>query len=128
MASFETDTRKTGCPLLHFKDICKRDMKSAAIDMKSWELMVDDHSTWRYLVKEGIKNAENTTSGEEQYQKNHEHVTLPNTNFKCERCDKDCHSKIGLFSHHRCCSINPGANPQYHDRMEADDGFVIAYY
>ena len=27
-------TRKTGCPLLSFKDVCKRGMKSAAIDIK----------------------------------------------------------------------------------------------
>ena len=56
----EKDTRKTGCPLLRFKDVCKRDMKSAAIDIKSWELMVEDRFTWRHLVKEGIKHAENT--------------------------------------------------------------------
>ena len=52
-------TRKTGCLLLRFKDVCKRDMKSAAIDIESWELMVQDR-TWRHLVKEGIKHAENT--------------------------------------------------------------------
>ena len=28
-------THKTGCPLLHFKNVCKRDMKSAAIDIES---------------------------------------------------------------------------------------------
>ena len=47
----------------------------------------------------------NVTGGEE---------LLPNTNFKCERYDKDCHSKIGFFSHQRCCSINPGTNPESH--------------
>ena len=39
-------THKTGYPLLHFKDVCKRDMKSAAIDIESWKLMVKDRSTW----------------------------------------------------------------------------------
>ena len=56
----EKVTCKTGCPLLSFKDICKRDMKSAAIDIESWEFMVQDRSTWRHLVKEGIRHAENT--------------------------------------------------------------------
>ena len=42
------------------KGVCKRDMKSAAIDIESWELMVKDHSTWWHVVKEGIKCAENT--------------------------------------------------------------------
>ena len=56
----ENGTPKTGCSLLRFKDVCKRDMKSAAIDTESWELMVKDCFTWRHLVKEGIKHAENT--------------------------------------------------------------------
>ena len=47
----EKVTRKTGCPLLRFNDICKRDMKLATIDIESWELMVEDRSTWRHLVK-----------------------------------------------------------------------------
>ena len=41
----ENGARKTDCPLLCFKDVCKRDMKSAAIDIESWELMVKDRST-----------------------------------------------------------------------------------
>ena len=56
----DRDTHKTGCPLLRFKDVCKGDMKSAAIDIESWELMVKDCSKWQHLVKEGIKYAENT--------------------------------------------------------------------
>ena len=46
----EKGTRKTDCSLLHCKDVCKKDMKSAAIDI-SWELMVEDHSTLRHLIK-----------------------------------------------------------------------------
>ena len=53
-------THKTGCPFLCFKDVCKRDMKSATIDIESSELMVKDRSTWWHLVKEGIKHAEHT--------------------------------------------------------------------
>ena len=56
----EKGTRKTDWTLLCFKDVCKRDMKSAAMDIESWELMVKDRSTWRHLVKEGIKHEENT--------------------------------------------------------------------
>ena len=53
----EKGTRKTGCPLLRFEDVCKRDMKSAAIDIEIWEFMVEYRSTWRLLVKERIKHA-----------------------------------------------------------------------
>lgn len=34
-------------------------MKSATIEIASWELMVADHSTWQHLEKEGIKHAQN---------------------------------------------------------------------
>ena len=107
----EKGTRKTGCPLLRFKDVCNRDVKYAVIDIESWELMVEDRSAWRHLIKEGIKHAENTRNKRQMEKRNirkaMDTVTLPSTNFKCERCDKDCHSKIGLFSHQRCYSINP---------------------
>ena len=111
----EKDTRKTGCPLLRFKDVCKRDMKFAVIDIESWELTVKDRSTWRHLVNEGIKHAEHTRNMRQVEKRNIRKamstVKLPNTIFKCERCDKDCHSKIGLFSHQKSCLINPGASP-----------------
>ena len=93
--------RKTGCPLLCFKDVCNRDMKSAAIDTESWELMVKDRSTWWHLVKEGIKHAEHTRNMRQVEKRNIRKamgtVTLPFTNFQCERYDKDCHSKIGFL-------------------------------
>ena len=104
----ETSTCKTGYPLIRFKDVCKRVMKSAAIDIESWELMVKDRSTSPKRGNQAFREyTKHATSGEEKYQTSHG----PNTIFKCERCKKDCHSKIGLFSHQRCCSINPGANP-----------------
>ena len=65
---------KTGCPLLHFKDVCKRDMKSAAIDIESWELMVKDRSSWRHHLRGNQayrKYTKHVTSGEEKYQKSH---------------------------------------------------------
>ena len=69
---------------------------SAAIDTESWELMVEDRSTWRHLVKEGIKHTEYTRNMRQVKKRNIRKpmgtVTLPNTVCKCERCDKDCHS------------------------------------
>ena len=93
----------TGCPLLCFNDVCKRDMKSAAIDIESWELMVKDHCIGWHLVKEGIKHAENTQNVRQVEKRNIRKAmgtVATNTIFKCERCDKDCHSKIGL-----CCTV-----------------------
>ena len=78
-------TRKTGWPLLRFKDVCKRDLKSTAIDIESWELMVKDRSTWRHLVKEGIKHAEHTRNRRQVEKRNIrkaiDTVTQPNIIF-----------------------------------------------
>ena len=84
-SELEKDTRKTGCPLLRFKDDCKRDMKSAAIDIEMCELMVKD----RYMAasrkrgnqayREYTKHA---TSGEEKYQESHVHSNTTQYNFQ----------------------------------------------
>ena len=91
----EKGTLKTGCPLLRFKDVCKTDMKSAAIDIESWEFMVEDCSTWRHLVKEEIRHAENTRNMqqvEKRYiRKLMSTKALPRTLFKCKICDTECH-------------------------------------
>ena len=77
-----------GCPYLHFKDVCKRDIKSAVIDIESWELMVEDCFIWQHLVKEGIKHAENTRNMRQVEKRNIRKamgtVVLSNTIFNCE--------------------------------------------
>ena len=94
-------------------------MKSAATDIESLELMVKNCPTWRYLVKEGIKHAQNTRNLKPVEKRNIRKamgtVALYNTIFKCERCDKAFLSKIGLFSYQRCYSINPAANSYSHE-------------
>ena len=120
----DRDTRKTGFPLLRFKDVCRRDMKFAAIDIGSWELMVEDRFTWQHLVKVGIKHAENTRSMRKwrrNIRKAMDTVVISNTNFKCERCNKDCYSNIGLFRYQRCCSINQDATHSFTALTEVDD-------
>ena len=46
-------------------------------------------------------HAENTQSmrqeGKRNIRESIDTETLRSTKFKCERCDKDCHSKIGLL-------------------------------
>ena len=45
-------------PCLHFKDVCKRDMKQAGIDLNSWEKAANDSSVWRQIVAAGTRHAE----------------------------------------------------------------------
>ncbi|XP_067906480.1 sodium-coupled neutral amino acid symporter 1-like isoform X1 [Heterodontus francisci] len=51
-----TGIRPTGHPCLHFKDICKHDMKSCNIDHKSWESLASDCQSWRTAIKAGLKS------------------------------------------------------------------------
>ena len=38
----EKGTHKTGCPVLQFQDVCRRDVKSAATDKETWDIIVKD--------------------------------------------------------------------------------------
>ena len=81
----ENGTRKTGCPLIRLKDVWKKDIKSAAIDIESWELMVEDRSTSRHLVRgnqAGREYPKHATSGEEKYQKSNGHKGTTQYNFQ----------------------------------------------
>lgn len=39
--------RTTGHPQLHYKDVCKREMKALDFDEGSWESVAADHTRWR---------------------------------------------------------------------------------
>ena len=51
-------TRPTGRPRLRYKDVCKRDMKTANIDVNQWESFANDRPIWRLAVKQGVSRAE----------------------------------------------------------------------
>ena len=48
----------TGHLALHFKDVCKRDLKLADIDPGTWEQIADDRSAWRSAVRKGVRASE----------------------------------------------------------------------
>lgn len=52
-------SRLTGCPLLRYKDICKKDMKLSDINVGMWESHAEDHSTWHLVVKRGTESQGN---------------------------------------------------------------------
>ena len=53
-----TAHRPTGRPALHFKDVCKRDLKLADIDPGSREQIADDHSAWWNAFRKGVRTSE----------------------------------------------------------------------
>ena len=49
----ERGKRKTGRPLLRFKDACKRDMKAFDIASDDWEKLANDRVQWRAALRSG---------------------------------------------------------------------------
>nr|KAG5691627.1 hypothetical protein BaRGS_023798 [Batillaria attramentaria] len=101
-------SRPTGRPQLRFKDVCKRDMKLADIDPSTWEGAAEDRQLWRVTVSEGVKRAE--TARDDQLADRRARrkaraasVSAP-TSYICMKCSRDCHSRVGLYSHSRRCN------------------------
>ena len=105
----ENGTRKRGRPRLRFKDACKRDMKSCGIDHDSWETEATDRDSWRQTVKGGTQSADRQRH-QQRAEKRARHREAASasldrqTQFVCSKCRRDCHSRIGLYSHNRTCN------------------------
>jgi len=104
----EQGSRPTGRPHLRYRDACKRDLRSAHIDIESWEDTASDRKSWRHAVKSGIRQAEADRSQlreqKRQTRKASTATQMDDSIFICDDCDRDCHSRIGLHSHRRRCS------------------------
>ena len=69
MASWLLDPDLLEGPVLRYKDVCKRDMKTGNINLANWEATAADRSSWRLAVKAGIQNKraeERGTAGGEE--------------------------------------------------------------
>ena len=99
--------RPTGRPLLRYRDVCKKDMKACSIDFTTWESLAGDRSSWRSAVRCGVKKSEEARNAAlaEKRTTRKTAVDQPQqpTNHICSRCGRDCHSRIGLFSHSSRC-------------------------
>ena len=105
-----TGGRSVGRPFLRFKDVCKRDMKFAEMDVNSWESVAADRRLWRGAVESAVAGAERKRSIAAAAKRNRRHVRQTDltgtdqvTSFPCGRCGKICRSRIGLYSHSRVC-------------------------
>ena len=98
-------SRLTGRPKLRYKDVCKSDLKHCNIDVGSWVSVADDRPAWRYAVKQGTEFADEarTTAALQKRTRRKERQQQPQqpTTFCCTRCGRDCHSRVGLYSHTR---------------------------
>ena len=119
-------TRSVGRPLLRYSDACKRDMRRGGVDVDDWENVAPDRSAWRHLVNKS-KDAEETRrrledeARRERRHGRHQHgagnQVPPGHLHVCRGCNRDCGSRIGLWSHARSChSSSRSSEDQVHSQ------------
>ena len=99
--------RSIGCPQLRYKDMCKRDMKALNININSWEDLTADHTSWRSMLHKQLQTSEKkltVVAAEKRTHKKETAANRPESTHRCDLCNQDCHSYIGLVSHRRHCS------------------------
>ena len=105
--------KTTGRSHLRYKDVCVRDMKAVDIDTMSWEGLAADRMNWRSAIKQHLRTGEEKTmaaAADKRARRKEGSISIrPETTLRCDVCNKDCHSHIGLFSHKRRCN-NPARN------------------
>ena len=97
---------------LRFKDVCKRNVQALGINTDSWEVTATDRDAWGHTVKVRLSQYEETQRVKAEEKRLHKKTvclaSIPTTAFTCSKCDRDCHSRIGLHSQNRHCKM--GAN------------------
>ena len=99
--------RSTGHPQLRYKDACKRDMKALNININSWEDLAADCTSWRSMLHKQLQSGKKkltVVAAEKQAHKKEMAANRPESMHRCDLCNRDCHSHIGLYSHRRHCS------------------------
>ena len=114
--------RRAGGPRLRFKDACRRDFKACNIPMADWTTLAGDRNAWRHLVRRGTEVADRArgqlAAEKRARRRRAAQVTNQSTQHVCRNCNRDCKSRIGLYSHSRRCkgpvltSNNPGVQQQ----------------
>ena len=91
-------------PFLRFKDVCKRDMKFAELEINSWESVATDPGLWRGAVESVVTGAERKRSIAAAAKRTRRHERQTDlvgtdqvTSFPCGRCGKIYRSRIGLY-------------------------------
>jgi len=101
-------TRARGRPHLRFKDVCKGDLMSAGISMQKWEELTAHRDLWRHEIRQGSITSEEklrqTADDKREQRKQKARVVPVGSVYICATCGRDCHSRIGLYSHCKKCS------------------------
>ena len=110
--------RSTGRPQLRFKDVCKRDMKALDINIQSWEDLASNRCHWKSTLHKQLQAGEeklNAKAAEKRACRKASAATISSKphpaqlqtayQYACNLCSRVCHSRIGLYSHRRRCTI-----------------------
>ena len=98
--------RSRGRPKLRFKDTLKASLKNFGIDVKKWEALTHDRSSWRSCVGEGAASYEQSRiSGAQkkrELRKSRGNSEVHNSaEHMCLICGRAFRARIGLISHSR---------------------------
>jgi len=98
-----------GRPHLGFKDACEGDMKVLEQAPYNWEQVAADRNKWRKELHQGLQTGKTKLQQEaidkHTLRKIRQNIRpIKPSTFKCTHCDRDCHSRVGLYSHSRSCS------------------------
>ena len=102
---------------LRFKNACKRDFQPLGTNTDSCEVTATDRDAWRHIVKRGLWQYEETQWVNAEEKRLHKKTVClasrPANTVNFSKCGRDCHSRIGLHSHNRRCTM--GANLWIHE-------------
>ena len=80
----------------------KRDMTVVDINTESWESLAANRSKWREALtlhlKSGKEKLTQAAIERRVRRKQSDSLDRPETEHKCSLCNRDCHSRIGLYS------------------------------
>ena len=101
-------TRARGRPHLRFRDVCKQDMTALGMDIQNWEDVAAERGKWRTELHQGLKTGEAKLQQVAEDKRTRRKLLQRGdpslqTDLRCTRCNKDCHSRVGLLSHTRKC-------------------------
>ena len=75
--------RHTGRPQLHYKDVCKRNLKALGTDINGWETLASERSAWRQEVQQSLPEFEETlTEQAETKRQTRDRPEIPTTSRK----------------------------------------------
>uniref|UniRef100_A0A0L8HD70 Uncharacterized protein n=1 Tax=Octopus bimaculoides TaxID=37653 RepID=A0A0L8HD70_OCTBM len=94
--------RNIGRPKLRYRDVCRRDMRALGINTNSWGDLAADRTSWRGTLQKQLQTGEDNlrvAAAENRARRKEMTANRPDSTCRCDLCKRDCHYRIGLYSH-----------------------------